>query len=306
MKKIILVLFFSTLFLNSNSQSWIYHPFPDTNAFWGDRGWNIYNQYLCYNTRFGINGDTIINAMNYKKIYSLYDSTLTNPKSHYYAAIREQNKRVYTVVDPFPEDLLYDFNLSLGDTLTQHVSLIMGTVDTFSRVVTQIDSILLLDGTYRKRWTFYPASQISNYSSVVEGIGSITAEGLFQPLMNTTILNGNNYNFECFKQNDTAFYVDNPACNHCFCTLLTDIKKIKEQENLLFFPNSLFSSSSILLNAQLNDAEVIIYDMLGKEIMKKKLTGNRMEIEKGNLESGVYFVKVSTEERLWVGKIIVE
>jgi hypothetical protein len=46
--------------------------------------------------------------------------------------------------------------------------------------------------------------------------------------------------------------------------------------------------------------------MLGKEMMSKKMNGERMEIEKGSLGSGVYFVKVSTEERQWVEKIIVE
>ena len=48
--------------------------------------------------------------------------------------------------------------------------------------------------------------------------------------------------------------------------------------------------------------------MLGKEIVRKKLTGNRMEIESRALgmESGVYFVKVEEGERWWVEKMVVE
>ena len=41
-------------------------------------------------------------------------------------------------------------------------------------------------------------------------------------------------------------------------------------------------------------------------MMWKKLTGDRMEIERGSLESGVYFVRVRNEERQWVEKIVVE
>jgi hypothetical protein len=46
--------------------------------------------------------------------------------------------------------------------------------------------------------------------------------------------------------------------------------------------------------------------MLGKEKVRKIFSGNRMEIEKGNLESGVYFVRVNAGEKEFVQKLIVE
>jgi hypothetical protein len=46
--------------------------------------------------------------------------------------------------------------------------------------------------------------------------------------------------------------------------------------------------------------------MVGKELLRKKLTGDRMEIEKGRLERGVYFVMIRSEERQWVEKLIIE
>jgi len=71
-------------------------------------------------------------------------------------------------------------------------------------------------------------------------------------------------------------------------------------------PNPLTSFSTLQLNTQLTSAEVVIYNMLGKEMLRKTLTGNSMEIEKGTLGSGVYFVRVRNEERQWVEKMIVE
>jgi len=52
--------------------------------------------------------------------------------------------------------------------------------------------------------------------------------------------------------------------------------------------------------------EVVIHDMVGKEALRKKLTGDRMEIEKGSLERGVYFVRIRDEERQWVQKMVIQ
>ena len=60
-----------------------------------------------------------------------------------------------------------------------------------------------------------------------------------------------------------------------------DWKMLLFQNNIIIYPNPLTTSSILQLNAPLRDAEVIIYNMLGKEMLRKKLTGNRMEIEKG-------------------------
>jgi len=93
---------------------------------------------------------------------------------------------------------------------------------------------------------------------------------------------------------------NNPYAN------VTGIDEITSNALLSVYPNPFTSSSILQLNTQLKNAEVVIYDMVGKEIMRRKLTGDRMEIEKGSLESGVYFVRVSSEEGQRVEKMVVE
>jgi len=88
--------------------------------------------------------------------------------------------------------------------------------------------------------------------------------------------------------------------------LFTGINELTTGNVFSIYPNPLTSSSILQLNAQVKDAEVIIYDMLGKELMRKKLTGSRMEIEKGSLPSGFYFVKLTSEDGQWVAKLMVE
>jgi hypothetical protein len=76
--------------------------------------------------------------------------------------------------------------------------------------------------------------------------------------------------------------------------------------SLIIYPNPLTSSSILQLNTKANNAEVVIYDVLGKEMIRRKMDGNKMEIERGSLQSGVYFVRVRTEEKQWVEKMVVQ
>jgi hypothetical protein len=85
------------------------------------------------------------------------------------------------------------------------------------------------------------------------------------------------------------------------------INEVNDEENVLhIYPNPLTSSSTLQLNTQLKDAEVVIYDMVGKELMRKKLIRDRMEIAKGCLERGVYFVRVVGCKMVYTQKLVVE
>ena len=301
MKKLLFILVLIGSVSGSYSQTNVYHPFPTHDAFWGDKGYNIFNAYLCYNTRYGINGDTVIGSNNYKAIYSLFDSTLTNPYSSYFAAIREQDKRVYVVINPFPEELLYDFNLLVGDTITHHLSLMHHTIDTFAQVVTQIDSILLLDGTYRKRWTLAPVFDPPHPSMsdiVVEGIGSVHWRGLFNPLYNDALTNGDQYSFECFKQNDTALYVNNPICNHCFCSFLTDIESPIKLEKIIISPNPFTTITKVNFDKTYPNITLSLYDLQGKLLLQNHYTDcNLITLHRNQLPNGLYFLKLIIDDK---------
>jgi hypothetical protein len=71
-------------------------------------------------------------------------------------------------------------------------------------------------------------------------------------------------------------------------------------------PNPAISTSILQLNFTLKDAEVIIYDFLGKEMIRKNISGNRIELGQGNLGSGVYLVRLRNQESEYVQKLIIE
>lgn len=72
------------------------------------------------------------------------------------------------------------------------------------------------------------------------------------------------------------------------------------------FPNPLITSSVIQFSNELKNAELVIYDVLGKEMMIKRFTGNKIEIERGSLVSGIYLLTLRDSGKQYIKKIVVE
>ena len=297
MKKAFLLLpVLMLIIMVSRAQTHVYHPFPESNAFWSDDGSNMFT-LACYDTRFGLNGDTTINGKLYHKVYSLRDSTLLNPLSSYFAAIREEDKRIFTVVGNSGEQVLYDFNLTVGDTMRFHYSLMFHSPQEFYRVVTNIDSTKLFNGEYRKRFVFNDGNSLPDV--VVEGIGSIYWMGLFNPLINAAATNGDSFRFECFKQNETILFLNNPECDHCFCTFFTDKKEMASPVKLSITPNPFFQQTTIRTDQYLSNATLSVYDALGQMMTQKtNLGGNIIVLERNNLLAGLYCLRITQDNKL--------
>jgi len=57
-------------------------------------------------------------------------------------------------------------------------------------------------------------------------------------------------------------------------------------DGIAIYPNPSTSSFTLELSSPMQDAELIIYDMLGHEQLRKKLTGLKTEIQRGDLAAG--------------------
>src|SRR6185295_14800092 len=196
MKKISLILSSAFCILQSAlSQTSIYHPFPVSDAVWRENrsAEDASYSYLWTEQKF-INGDTVIGGNTYHKIYETGILTLSLPLwaggtfissnpfyDTYQGAIREDLNHTIYIVLPFhpSEDLLYDFNLSAGDTI-QNCYLHSNAI---TILVQRIDSIF--DGAdYRKQFVLTGDTVASAipYTTIIEGIG--TTRGLlttFEP-----------------------------------------------------------------------------------------------------------------------------
>src|SRR3954465_3754056 len=99
---------FSVSCICAQAQSSAYHPFPTTTAVWRS---NHQSSSGTDDTFFRqMEGDTVIGAYTYKKVYDVSGSML-----YYSGAIRQDipNKKVYWLNTFGSESLLYDFNRSI-------------------------------------------------------------------------------------------------------------------------------------------------------------------------------------------------
>jgi len=304
----ILTLIILTTYTPAESQN--YYPFPDSNAIWNTVGENMFT-FDTYRFRYGMYGDTIINSQTYQKIYDLYDTNLIHENSIYYAALRNENKKVFVKFPDHNEFILYDFTLEVGDTIWYN----MGGCASHEgcdlwqqshwKYVYLIDSVLLENGEQRKRWHF--ESEIMG-DTWIEGFGSVAWIGLFNPLITDAILNGDGYEFACFKQDDEVVYLNNTQCEKCFCQLYTAIPLNGniEVNDITIFPNP---ANGILHIKQLNpniSYNIELRNLYGQLVKEaKNIQSSHYTMNVSDLKPGVYFYLIRQQnEIIQQGKLI--
>ncbi len=309
MKKILVVLFFtsSSLFNYCEGQFNTYHPFPSSNARWGEEfeGYNNawYSQYYNYYLR----GDTVVNGKTYFKLNQSggYEfggppySILWQSYDYLVCLLREDTaaKRIYASFKPnlgTKDTLLYDFNLNIGDTLPPTYNNNMG----FKNYVKAIDSLLI--GThYRKQFIITNVVDSLYWEdSIIEGIGS--TQGLLTPILmqfgeaETWLL--------CFKENDITVY---PSLNDSCQDFILNIPNIiKAETNFTIYPNpgnGVFTLQSSVVSGKLS---VEVYNVLGEKVYSHyQITkSSNYQIDLSSQPNGIYLYRVLTEDGSLIGE----
>ena len=290
MKKI-LILFvcicFSELILAQK-----YYPFPTSNAVWREKFYtkasgifSVTDNYQKY-----IKGDTIIGNHLYHKIYQSgyedwYSYLNGSRKLKYYDdkylySIREDSaKRIY-LFSSNKEFLVYDFNLTLGDTLPA----LYAVPKDYIFVVSKIDSVLVLDNyhkRYRMNLGFY------NSFDLIEGMGSSygLAEGY------TGYYNYTSY-FLCFKQDGENAYPNGVECD----LISTGIKELNLQNEIQVFPNP---STGIINISNLPDKplKLQLFNMLGKLVYETQIQAINYSLNLDFMPGRIYLLKVTDKNK---------
>ncbi|MBN1144163.1 MAG: T9SS type A sorting domain-containing protein [Bacteroidales bacterium] len=248
MKRAALITLMFLMPFNAFSQTYEYVPFPDSGAIWSEVYQPSLDMYGNFPPpifeRFTVNGeDTLINEIEYKKLYLFSDSVFDKSKATYIGGIREdENKRVYFKGNSLhflkpsfliiennggnvgDEMLLYDFNVNIDDTIRiENLSL-------FDEILTvsSIDTILI-GGSYRKIFSFTRIYWLK----WIEGIGSV--KGLLFT-SGSLPMNGLNGDLICFKQNNETLYF-NINYSECFPILNGIETEINDLSDIILYPN---------------------------------------------------------------------
>lgn len=298
MKKLILLITV-ILTLSSMAQKSDYYPFPDSNA-----QWNMYLSIIIFpNTVYDefysiiISGDTIINGILYHKLTIPFvqsiEKSMNSPNTiGYKGGIRQDiiNRKVYIIPpDSITEQLLYDFNMQIGDTVRGYIE----SGFDYKDIVESIDSVLV-GSNYHKRWKINPYYNIY----FIEGVGSTYGLIEYSP-GNCVDLEG--ITITCFRQNGITLYPDTTTN----CDLITSISPIdKKKDPLRIYPNPSQGSITIEFEKSINIKEIRLTDLFGKIILQEQ-TGSMTKIEIDNLQDKTYILTIIDTDNNTINKKII-
>ena len=273
--------------------------FTDTSNIWTEGFYHP--DYTSINRIY--NGDNVtINGINYVSGYELRrEDTL-------------QNKvyMKYNDADDTTEHLLYDYNLSIGDSFTSIAYRNLIPSDTFIYSVTQLDSVKI-NNIWHKVWTFMNvyATNISLYYyppyTIIEGIGCTS--GLDKPLMPRMFESMRH--ILCFENNGSIVTVPIPTGGYYLSPqtcALSIARNVVNNHTITISPNPANQYSKITFPHTIQSGRLTITDVLGKTICNKTIN-NKPEIAIGELPaSGFYFYQLTdlTQNQSYTGKFIYE
>lgn len=265
----------------------------------------------CSGTQFDINyvvqGDTIINSLTYKKVkesqYLTYfssnctpiaNSTTIYPQPTFF--LRSDNRQMFV---RFPADtaeyLLYDFNLSLGDTLPQTYTNNPAQISGLVYTVVSIDSFLTPNGYMR---SFALQGGLGD-DTLFEGIGS--TGGLIESIY-PLLLSGYHY-LRCYSMNGNGIW---PVTQTGSCDLQLGIQQqIAEREKVAVYPQPFTTQTQIRLPQSVSRAVFNVYAFDGSCVHTEQVSGAQIEFRNENLTPGVYCFRVVTSMQVYSGRLVI-
>ena len=165
---------------------------------------------------FLVQGDTIISDVKYYKILiKMTSDTMGERPYEYYCAMREESGKVFRVNDKsYKEELLYDFNMSQGDSLsyTEEDRVV-------KLLVKNVGQIKLRDERMVKCLTLEKSimSETTGYIYLIEGIGP--SIGLTQPIGKDTGT-GVGYRFLSCEDSNEQLLTEEDLHAHLYPTMI--------------------------------------------------------------------------------------
>lgn len=288
MKKIVLTSILTALSLFVSSQTFIQE----------NKTWNVVeciNLGGCETQTFKIMGDTIIAQTDYKKLYVTYDTTLSDWNN--YGALRENGNRVYFYL--FANDtevLLYDFNLSVGETFTSIHNSIEYQDCPIEMEVSSIDTVILENGVQRQRFNF------TDGEKWISGIGSLYGlvyVGVYQCIADMS------YDLSCCHENDELIF-QSPNFDNCLINTV-GLNENSTQIKHSVYPNPFSQSTVIKFDYSSSQTyRLRIFNSTG-EIVREfdHINSGEINISGNQLNEGIYLYLITKDDKEIIsGKLI--
>jgi hypothetical protein len=177
-----------------------------------------------------------------------------------------------------------------GNTNAVFVIKINGAISTST-----YSKVKLVNGTQAKNvyWKVEGAVNINNYSVFK---GTIVCNNGALGALNTGVqLDGRALTTNGALSTTAMTAIATSIPQNCSAIVATGIGKISKEAQIRLYPNPFDNTLTIQLDseANVNNAYLLIYSALGKEVWREKLTKQNSQIDTHNFSAGIYFVRVS-------------
>lgn len=303
MKTIALLPLLITLLFSTSGKAQTYYPLPEENAYWTvvefDYNTGQYNDVI-----YTVDGDTVINNLDYKIVYRLDDwPTIYDTISTLHCFMRQnvEEKKIWFIrnyLGETQEKLGYDLSAEVGDTVSLP-AFHFGPYGDSLFYLESIDSIQMdfigeLAGI-RKSYFFVPLLYNGINLQFIEGIKDYrsTFPNLdnffgFDPFYQSETV--------CMEVSNTYWFGYEPYDNNCgFLVVGTDNPEFKNE--LKVFPNPASEMITIQLPEGFKKADLLtIFNTMGGLVMQKNIstTGNSFAVNISNLNQGLYFLNINS------------
>ncbi|HYV92382.1 MAG TPA: T9SS type A sorting domain-containing protein [Chitinophagales bacterium] len=254
---------------------------------------------------------------DYTEVESIGDTTINNHLCHHLqivhgtdcfyidsnAFVYEENNIVYYFIEGLNNfSVMYDFNLTAGDTLTGYVYP-FNQLDIF--MINIIDVVpAIINGHQLKKFIVNNITLNWNFSqtqtdTIIEGIGSL-GYVLPQFIMCDPVA----HQLRCFEDSFLGFYSTNiaPSCDY----ISTGINDSYNTSSVNIFPNPANDYAEVQLpGVSIKNVSLKIFDVLGNEMnVPIKFTPQSVRIDLSALNAGMYLIDGSADNKIFTQKLL--
>lgn len=266
-------------------------------------GWTTYS-YDNYFTN-SLNPDTIINSITYTKIYC--DSL-----SRYNCAFRSDTtgKTFLVPHDSTNEYLVMDISKNAGDTIKNVLCYCAGLTPIIDICIDSVDYLKAGPYTLKKLYlsNHHYWGNIWDYTQLfwIEKIG--TSTGFSNEVYYLGGMMGSNEweSLYCMQYNDTIYFNSGsgPVYGHGECYSLADINNNSTYSGIKIFPNP--TNGILIIDQVLQNTILSLSDIQGRLLYWKSLEEGKSEIDLSKFENGVYLLRLRSNNKTAVTKVVKE
>ncbi len=266
-------------------------------------------RYGVHYHRFYINGDTNINSNTYYELRS-YNGDWKTDRHEAYVRYDSAANSMYLAAQP-TDILLYNFNLSVGDTVFCPWS---STYANMNYTVISIDPILL-NNVYHKKFSLQVTDSsivdlFGTYATIIEGVGCTTGPlDLLSGDRDIAVHNEISRYVTCFKNQGIYPIPSYSGCSDSLIKVLLDVEvSVPGQNMLVVYPQPATTYANIQLPQTIKSGTLHLYNQVGQTLHTEAIRNKAQVQVNAPTTPGLYYYRVldNTTRQAWQGKILFE